>query len=128
MTESRRNHGVGIFVLVLMIAFFSFFHKGKENHKETTPAAFSCTNSLSTQAVVVPEIQSPGADLLWIKNLSNKSSLPDSYSGRELILNKLITCCCNIFQLGFHADNPVPGIIFPQKVPARENDDLPSIS
>jgi hypothetical protein len=128
MTESRRNHGVGLFVLVLTIAFFSFFQKGKENHNETAPAAISCTNSFSAQAIVVPEIQSPGADLLWIKNLSKKSSFPDSYSGRELLLNELITCCCNTFHLGFHADNPVFGIIFPQKVPAQENDDLPSIS
>ena len=128
MTESRRNPGVGVFVLVLMIAFFSFFQKGKENHNETTPSAISCTNSFGPQAIVVPEIQSPGADLLWIKNLSKKSSFPDSYSGRELILNELITCCYNTFQLGVHADNPVPGIIFPQKIPAQENDDLPSIS
>lgn len=128
MAESRRNTSVGIFVLVLMIAFFSFFQRAKENHNDTTPSAISCTNSFSLQAIVVPEIQSPGADLFWIKKLSKKFAFPVSDSGRELVLNGLISCCYNALQLGFHSHNPVIGFILPRKIPEQGNDDLPSIT
>jgi hypothetical protein len=129
MGESRRNTSSGLFVLVLMIVFFSFFQREKDKRNETTQSIHSYTNSSSLQAIIVPEISSPGTDLLWIKKLNAKFPCLDYDSGRGLILNELISSCYNSHQLEFHSTKPVIGLIFPQKVPEQGNDDdVPSIT
>lgn len=128
MVNSRKNTNSGIFVLVLMIVFISFFQKEKDKHHETAQSVITYTNNSSLQAIMVPEISSPGTDIFWIKKLNTKFSCFDFDSGRELVLNKLISSCYNSYQLEFHSNNPVIGLIFPQKVPEQGNsDDIPSI-
>lgn len=123
MVDSRRNTSSGIFVLVLMIVFFSFFQREKDKRNETTQSVISYTNSSSLQAIIVPEISSPGTDIFWIKKLNTKFTCLDYDSGRELILNELISSCYNSYQLELHSNNPIIGLIFPQKVPEQGNDD-----
>ena len=106
-----------------MIVFFSFFQREKDKHNETTQSVISYTNSSSLHAIIVPEISSPGADIFWIKKLNTKFTYLDYDSSRELVLNELISSCYNSHQLEFHSNNPVIGLIFPQKVPEQENDD-----
>lgn len=128
MGDNRRNTSSGIFVLVLMIVFISFFQRDKDKHNETTQSVTSYTNSSSLQAIIVPEISSPGIDIFWIKKLNTKFTRLEYDSGRELVLNELISSCYNSHQLEFHSNNPVIGLIFPQKVPEQGNDDgIPSI-
>ena len=129
MVDSRRNTSSGIFVLVLMIVFFSFFQREKDKHNETTQSVISYTNSSSLQAIIVPEISSPGTDIFWIKKLNTKFTCLDYDSGREFSLNELISSCYNSYQIEFHSNNPVIGLIFPQKVPEQgKEDDIPSIT
>lgn len=128
MVDCNRNIKSGLFVLVLMIFFFSWLQREKDKHNETNQSVISNSYFSNHQAIVVPEIQSPGADLFWIKKLSKKFAFPVSDSGRELVLNGLISCCYNALQIGFHSHNPVIGFILPQKVPEQGNDDLPSIT
>ena len=129
MVDSRRNTSSGIFVLVLMIVFFSFFQREKDKHNETTQSVISYTNSSSLQAIIVPEISSPGTDIFWIKKLNTKFTCLDYDSSREISLNELISSCYNSYQLEFHSNNPVIGLIFPQKVPEQgKEDDIPSIT
>lgn len=123
MVDSRRNTSSGIFVLVLMIVFFSFFQREKDKHNETTQSVISNTNSSSLQAIIVPEISSPGTDLFWIKKLNTKFTCLDYDSSRELILNELISNCYISYQFEFHSNNPIISLIFPQKVPEQGNDD-----
>jgi hypothetical protein len=111
-----------------MIVFISFFQKEKDKHHETAQSVITYTNNSSFQAIMVPEISSPGTDIFWIKKLNTKFPCFDFDSGRELVLNKLISSCYNSYQLEFHSNNPVIGLIFPQKVPEQGNtDDIPSI-
>ena len=123
MVDSRRNNSSGIFVLVLMIVFISFFQREKDRHNETTQSVISYTNSSSLQVIIVPEISSPGTDIFWIKKLNTKFTCLDYDSGREVILNELISSCYNSYQLEFHSNNPVIGLIFPQKVPEQGTED-----
>lgn len=110
-----------------MIVFFSFFQREKDKHNETTQSVISYTNSSNLQAIIVPEISSPGTDLFWIKKFNTKFTCLDYDSGREFSLNELISSCYNSYQLEFHSNNPVIGLIFPQKVPEQGNeDDIPS--
>lgn len=128
MGDNRRNTSSGIFVLALMIVFISFFQRDKDKHNETTQSVTSYTNSSSLQAIIVPEISSPGIDIFWIKKLNTKFTRLEYDSGRELVLKELISSCYNSHQLEFHSNNPVIGLIFPQKVPEQGNDDgIPSI-
>jgi hypothetical protein len=129
MVDSRRNTSSGIFVLVLMIVFFSFFQRGKDKHNETAQSVISYINSSSLQAIIVPEISSPGIDIFWIKKLNTKFTCLDYDSGRELILKELISNCYISYQLEFHSNNPIIRLIFPQKVPEQgKEDDIPSIT
>jgi hypothetical protein len=129
MVESRRNASSGIFVLVLMIVFFSFFQREKDKHNETTQSDISYTNNSSLQAIIVPEISSPGIDIFWIKKLNTKFTRLDYDSSRELILNELISNCYISYQLESHSNNPIISLIFPQKVPEQgKEDDIPSIT
>ncbi len=123
MGDNRRNTSSGIFLLVLAIVFISFFQKEKDKHDETAQSVISYSNSSSFQAIMVPEISSPGTDIIRIKKPDTKFPCPDYYSGREIVLNELICCCYNSHQFEFHANNPVIGLIFPQKVPEQGNDD-----
>jgi hypothetical protein len=123
MRDSRSNISPGIFLLVFMIVFISFFQRDKDKHSETTQSVISYTNSSSLQAIMVPEVSSPGADLFWIKKLTTKFPNPGYDSDRGLVLNELICCCYNSHQFEFHANNPVIGLIFPQKVPEQGNAD-----
>jgi len=123
MGDNRRNTSSGIFILVLMIVFFSFFQREKDKQNETAQSVISYTNSSSLQAIIVPEISSPGTDIFWIKKLNTKFTYLDYDSSRELVLNELISNCYNSHQLEFHSNNPVIGLIFPQKVPEQGNDD-----
>ena len=123
MVDSRRNTSSGIFVLVLMIVFISFFQREKDKHNETTQSVISYTSSSSLQAIIVPEISSPGTDIFWIKKINTKFTGLEYDSGRELILNELISSCYNSYQLEFHSNNPIISLIFPQKVPEQGNDD-----
>jgi len=129
MVDSRRNTSSGIFVLVLMIVFFSLFQREKDKHNETVQPVISYTNSSSLQAIIVPEISSPGTDIFWIKKINTKFTGLEYDSGRELILNELISSCYNSYQLEFHSNNPIISLIFPQKVPEQgTEDDIPSIT
>jgi hypothetical protein len=129
MVDRRRNTSSGIFVLVLMIGFFSFFQREKDKHTETTQSVISYTNSSSLHAIIVPEISSPGTDIFWIKKLKTKFTGLDFDSGKELILNKFISSCYNSYQIEFHSNIPVLGLIFPQKVPEQgKEDNIPSIT
>ena len=129
MDDSRRNTSPGIFVLVLMIVFFSFFQREKDKHNETAQSVISYTNSSGLQTIISPEISSPGTDIFWIKKLNTKFTCLDYDSGREVILNELISSCYKSYQLEFHSNNPVIGLIFPQKVPEQgKEDDIPSIT
>jgi hypothetical protein len=128
MGDSRRNTSSGIFVLILMIVFFSFFQGEKDKHNETIQSVISYTNSSSLQAIIVPEISGPGTDLFWIKKLNTKFTYFDCNSSRELVLNELISSRYNSYQFEFHFNNPAIGLIFPQKVPEQGNDDVPSIT
>jgi hypothetical protein len=128
MVDSRRNTSSGIFVLILMIVFFSFFQREKDKHNETIQSVISSSNSSYLQAIMVPEISGPGTDLFWIKKLNSKFTYFDVNSTRELVLNELISSKYNSHQLEFHFNNPVIGLIFPQKVPELGNDDVPSIT
>ena len=123
MVEIRRNTSSGIFVLVLMFVFFSFFQREKDKHNETTQSVISYTNSSSLQAIIVPEISSPGTDIFWINKLNTKFTYLDYDSGREFSLNEFISSCYNSYQLEFHSNNPVIGLIFPQKVPEQGTED-----
>jgi hypothetical protein len=123
MGDNRRNISSGIFLLILMIVFISFFQRDKDKHSETTQSVISYTNSFSLQAIIVPEISSPGTDIFWIKKLNTKFTYLIYDSGRELVLNELISNCYNSHQFEFHANNPVIGLIFPQKVPEQGNAD-----
>jgi hypothetical protein len=123
MGDSRRNISSGIFLLVLMIVFISFFQRDKDKHSETTQSVISYTNSSSLQAIIVPEISNLGADIFWIKKLNTKFTYLDYDSGREIVLNELISKCYNSHQFEFHANNPVIGLIFPQKIPEQGNDE-----
>lgn len=112
-----------------MIIFFSLFQKENDRHNETAQSVISYPNISTLQAIIVPEISSPGTDLLWIKKLTTKFTYLGYDSGRELVLNELISCCYNSLQLEFHSTNPVVCLIFPQKVPEQGNDDdVPSIT
>jgi hypothetical protein len=126
MRDNRSNTSSGIFVLVLMIVFFSLFQREKDKHNETTQSVISNANSSCLQAIIVPEISSP--DLFWIKKLNTKFTYFDYKSSRELVLNELTSSRYNSHQFEFHFNNPVIGLIFPQKVPEQGNDDLPSIA
>ena len=129
MVNSRRNTSSGIFVLVLIIVFFSFFQREKDKHNEPTQSVISYIQNYSLQAIVVPANTSPGADIFWIKKLTTKFTYLDYDSGRELVLNEIISSCYNSHHLEFHSNNPVIGLIFPQKVPEQGNDDdVPSIT
>jgi hypothetical protein len=128
MGDNRRNTSSGIFILVLMIVFISFFQRGKDNHNETAQSVISYTNSSSIQAIIVPEISSPGTDLFWIKKLNTKFTYFDYDSSRELVLNEITSSSYNSHQVEFHLNNSVIGLIFPQKVPEQGNDDVPSIT
>jgi len=123
MVEIRRNTSSGIFVLVLMFVFFSFFQREKDKHNETTQSVISYTNSSSLQAIIVPEISSPGTDIFRINKLNTKFTYLDYDSGRELILNELISSCYISYQLEFHSNNPIISLIFPQKVPEQGTED-----
>jgi len=128
MVDSRRNTNAGIFVLVLMIVFFSFFQREKDKHNETVQSVISCTNCSGLQTIIVPEISSPGTDLFWIKKLNTKFTCLDYDSGREIILNELISSCYISYQLEFHSNNPIISLLFPQKVPEQgKKDDIRSI-
>lgn len=112
-----------------MIVFFSFFQREKDKHNETTQSVISYKNNSSLQAIIIPEISSPGTDIFWIKKLNTKFSCLDYDSGRALVLNELISSCYNSYQIEFHSNNPVIGLIFPQKVPEQgKKDDIPSIT
>ncbi len=112
-----------------MIFFISFFQREKDKHNETTQSDISYTNNYSLLAIIVPEISSPGTDIFWIKKLNTKFSCLDYNSGRELILNELISSCYNSYQLELNSNNPVFDLIFPQKVPEQgKEDDIPSIT
>ena len=112
-----------------MIVFFSFFQREKDKHNETAQSVNSYTNSSSLQTIIGPEISSPGTDIFWIKKLNTKFTRLDYDSGRELILNELISSCYNSYQLEFHSNNPIISLIFPQKVPEQgTEDDIPSIT
>ena len=106
-----------------MIVFISFFQREKDRHKEPTQSVISYSISSSLQAIIVHESSSPGTDIFWIKKLTTKFTYPDYDSGRELILNENISNCYSSYQLEFHSNNPVIGLIFPQKVPEQGNDD-----
>jgi hypothetical protein len=123
MVDSRRNISAGLFILVLMIVFFSLLQREKDKHNETTQSVISYTNNSSLQVIIVHEISSPGTDIFWIKKLNTKFIYFDYDSSRELVLNELISSCYNSHQLKFHSNNPVIGLIFPQKVPEQGNDD-----
>jgi hypothetical protein len=127
MGDSRRNTCAGLFVLVLMIVFFSLLQSEKDKHNETAHSVICNTNSSILQAIIVPEIASPGTDIFWIKKLNTKFTYFDYNSSRELVLNELISCKYNSHQFEFHFNNPIIGLIFPQKVPEQGNDDVPSI-
>ena len=129
MIDSRRNTSSSIFVLVLIIVFFSFLQREKDKQYETAQSVISYTNNSSLQAIMVPEISSPGTDIFWIKKLNTKFTCLDFDSGRELVINELISSCYNSYHLEFHSNNPVIGLIFPQKVPEQgKEDDIPSIT
>ncbi len=129
MGDNRRNISPGIFLLVLLIVFISFFQREKDKHNETTQSVISYTNSSSLQAIIVPEISSPGTDIFWIKRINTKFTCLDYDVGREIMINGLISSCYNSYQLEFHSNNLVIGLIFPQKVPEQGNDDdVPSIT
>jgi hypothetical protein len=129
MGDSRRNTSSGIFVLVLMIVFFSFFQREKDKHNETIQSVISYTNSLSLQAIIVHEISSPRADIFWIKKLNTKFTYLDYDSSRELVLNDLISNCYNSYQLEFHSNNPIVSLFLLQKVPEQgKEDDILSIT
>ena len=106
-----------------MIVFISFFQREKDRHKEPTQSVISYTINCSLQAIIVPEISSPGTDIFWIKKLTTKFTYHDYDSGRELVLKELISSRYNSHQLEFHSNNPVIGLIFPQKIPEQGNDD-----
>ena len=123
MDDNRRNTSSGMFLLILMIVFISFFQREKDKHNETAQSVISYTNNSSLQAIIVPKISSLGTDIFWIKKLNTKFTNLDYDSSRELVLNELISSCYNSHQLEFHSNNPVIGLIFPQKVPEQGNDD-----
>lgn len=123
MRYNRRNTGSGLFALVLMIVFISFFQREKVTHNAAAQPVISHTYSSDVQAVIVPAISSPGKDIFHIKKHYTKFTCLDYESGRELILNDLISGCYTSYQLEFHSNNSVIGLIFPQKIPERGNDD-----
>ena len=123
MGDNRRNTSSGIFILVLMIVFISFFQREKDKHYETIQSVIPYAHSSSLQAILVPEISSPGTDIFWIKKLNTNFTNLDYDSSRELVLNELISSYYNSHQLEFHSNNPVIGLILPQKVPEQGNDD-----
>jgi hypothetical protein len=129
MADSKKDTGSGIFILVLMIVFISFFQGEKDKHKEATPLDFSSANNSSLQAIVVPEISSPGTDILRINKLNKKYTCSDYDSDRKLVLDELISSGYNSYQLKCHSKKPVIGLIFRQKVPEQgTEDDILSIS
>ncbi len=123
MIDNRRNISPGIFALVLMIVFFSFFYKEKDKHHEPVQAGFSYTNSQGSQAILAPGISNPGTGVSRITKLNAKFPYPESGPGRELILNSLVSSCYSSYQLEFHSNITVIALLFPQKVPEQGTED-----
>ncbi|MCX6286661.1 MAG: hypothetical protein NTY96_06060 [Bacteroidetes bacterium] len=129
MVDNKRNSSSGIFVLLLMIVFFSFFQREKDKDTEIAPSVISNTNSSGLQAIIGPTISTTGIDIYWINTRNAKFACLDCTSSREFIFNNLISSYFNSCQLKVLFNNPIIGSILPQKVPEQgKEDDILSIT
>ncbi len=130
MFDNKRNSGSGIFVIILMIVFFSLFQKEKDQDNSAVAAIISDTNSSVLQAVAGPVISVPPADFSrinpFISNfISPGYGLPCSARGSDNLHNGY-PC---ISQLNHPLNQPFIPLFFLQKIPEQGgDDDLPVLS
>jgi len=106
-----------------MIVFFSLLNREKAKHPETPQSVISHSYNSNLETIIIHEISNHGIDVIWFKKFGTKLTYDDYYSSRELGLNKLLCSHYTSHQVEFHSNNPIIGLIFPQKIPQQGNDD-----
>lgn len=123
MDDSRRNTSPGIFVLVLMIVFFSFFQREKD--KDTRIASSLVSNAISSGLQAIPALSTSIriTDIYWISTFKVKVPCQDCISYKEFIYHNLLSSYYNSSQHKLRLNTPATGFSLPQKVPGQCKED-----
>ena len=123
MDDSRRNTSPGIFVLVLMIVFFSFFQRDKDKDTRIAQSLVSDASSTGLQAIPVLATSTRITDIFWINTFKAKVPYLDCISNNEFIYHNLLSGYYNSSRHKLRLNIPATGITFPQKVPGPGYED-----
>jgi hypothetical protein len=126
MDNNNRNSYPGIFVIVLMIVFFSLFHNENERHGSgrSVPSSFVAgIDVCDFRAIPGPGISIPGNVVSPSNALHPNSALSDCISGREFVFSRRISVYLTSYQIRFPGKQPNPDLIFLQKIPGQGNED-----
>lgn len=112
-----------------MIIFLSFFQKEKDKNSGIVTSIISISNNSNLQAIIGPTISTPESGFHPINTNNAKVACLDCCSNREFIFHNLISSYFHSSQDKLLFNNPVIGLIFPQKVPDQgKEDNIPSIT
>jgi hypothetical protein len=131
MDDSRRNSSSGIIIFFLMFIFFSFVHEEKERQITKTTAHSSDISGPNNSCLAIfgQATSVPGINFFQTSILNAKFTCLNCISGREFVVNNLVSTSLNSGQFKFHFRKPMISLFFLQKVPEQgKEDDLLSIA
>lgn len=126
MAENNRNNWSGIFIVFLVILFFSFFQGDKEGHATGRPGSSAELRDLTgpgLQAIAGLSTSAPESAFNWLKSTNAKFFLTGLNRERESVFSKIISSCFNFCQTRALFQRPTIGLIFLQKIPEQGTDD-----